>query len=55
MAVQYGAPDRKTGPIRCLNGVKILSNKVSLTRTSADGWDIVFKKNPASVSQSNQL
>ena len=49
MAVQYGAPERKTGPIKYLNGVKILSKSVSLTQKCADGWAITFNKKPASV------
>ena len=49
MVAKHGAPGRKTDPIRCSNGVKIVASEVSLTKTCPYGWAVKFKKNPASV------
>ena len=45
--MRYGAPEKM---IECFNGVKIALSEVCISQTCAEGWAVVFKKKPASVS-----
>ena len=49
IAVQYGAPNMKMNPTACFNGVQVTSSEVCLSQTCAEGWTVVFNKQPASV------
>ena len=49
MAVQYGRSDKKIDLSECFNGVQITSSEVCISQSCAEGWAVVFKKQPASV------
>ena len=50
IAVRYGISEEKIDHAECFNGVQIALSEVSLSQTCAEGWAILFKKQPASVS-----